>query len=136
MRKKPNLRGLKAKAWKVFSEYIRRRYADAGGTAECFTCGALAYWKDLQCGHAIGGRHNAVLLDEEICRPQCCRCNIFMRGNYPVFTTKLIRRHGVAWFEGKLQQARQIVKWARSDLEGLIEQYKAKLAALPDHRVR
>ena len=97
---------------------------------QCYTCGALMFWKESQAGHAIGGRHNAVLLDEEICRPQCVRCNVFMRGQYPIFTAKLIRENGLDWFEGKLQNARQVLKLARSDYEEMIGQYKAKLAGL------
>jgi hypothetical protein len=130
MKRKPTLRGLKAKCWRLFSEYIRRKDADEGGTERCYTCGELAHWKELQAGHAIGGRHNAVLLDEEICRPQCVRCNVFLRGNYPVFTSRLIRERGLEWFEKKLEDSRRLVKWTRSDMEDLIALYKQKLEGL------
>jgi hypothetical protein len=128
--KKKSLRGLKQKAWKLFSEYVRRKHADANGYARCYTSGVTAHWKELQCGHAIGGRHGAVLFDEEICRPQSVRDNVFLRGNYPIFTTKLIKENGMAWWESKLEGARQIVKYTRSDLEDLINNYKQKLAEL------
>lgn len=128
--KKPTLKSLKVKAWKIFSEYIRRRDADQGGTNACYTCGALMFWKESQAGHAIGGRTNAVLLDESICRPQCVRCNVFMRGMYPVFTAKLIRENGLEWFERKLEEARQVVKLSRSDFEHSIQSYKAKIEEL------
>lgn len=131
MKKKPALRNLKGRAWKVFSEYVRRKDADAGGMERCYTCDTLAHWKELQCGHAIGGRHNAVLFDSGLCRPQCLRCNVFMRGNYPIFTTKLIKENGMDWWEGKLSGARQLVKLTRSDIESLIESYKGKLEELP-----
>jgi len=39
MPKKPSRKTLVDKADKVFSEYIRRRYADDNGVTECFTCG-------------------------------------------------------------------------------------------------
>jgi len=129
-KKQKSLRSLKAGAWALFSEYVRRKYADAEGYAYCYTSGVRAHWKELQCGHAIGGRHNAVLLDEEICRPQTVAENIFKRGNYPVFTAKLIRENGLEWFESKLEGARQIVKLTRSDYESTIESLKAKLEAL------
>jgi hypothetical protein len=130
LKKKPTLRSLKAKAWKLFSEYIRRKDADQGGTDRCYTCLKLAHWKELQAGHAIGGRHNAVLFDEEIVRPQCVGCNIFARGAYPMFTARLIRENGLEWFERKLENSRQTVKLTRSDMEDLIDKYKAKLAAM------
>jgi hypothetical protein len=129
-RKAKSLSKLKKEAWKLFSEYVRRKYADAEGYAYCFTSGVRAHWKELQCGHAIGGRHNAVLFDEDICRPQSVRDNVFLRGNYPVFTTKLIKENGMDWWEEKLAGARQVVKFTRADLEDLIAAYKAKLEML------
>ena len=121
---------LKKRLWRIFSEYIRRRDADVGGTERCFTCGGLDHWKSLQAGHAIGGRHSAVLFDPDICRPQCVRCNIHLRGNYQIFITKLIKENGMEWWEKKLEDSRKVVKYARSDIEELIELYKRKLDGL------
>jgi hypothetical protein len=130
-KKAQTLRALKNKAWKLVSEYVRRSHADAGGFCGCYTCGAPIHWKlEAQAGHAIGGRHNAVLLDVEIIRPQCVSCNVFRRGNYPIFAAKLIRENGIEWFEQKLAQARQVVKYTRSDLEDVVNEYKQKLEAL------
>ena len=132
--KKKSLRAIKQSAWRLFSEYVRRRHADHDGYTRCYTSGVVAHWTELQCGHAIGGRNNAVLFDEEICRPQTVAENVFKRGNYPVFTAKLIREHGLEWFEEKLAGARQAVKLDRETLETIIETYKAKLEEL-DSRV-
>lgn len=130
MKKKPTLKSLKNKAWKLFSEYVRRRDAMPDGWGHCYTCMAPGHWKDLQCGHAIPGRHNAVLLDDEICRPQCPRCNVWMRGRYEIFTAKLIRERGLEWFEKKLEGARRVVKFSRNDFEMAIQVYKQKVEAL------
>ena len=132
--KKPSLKSLKAKLWKIFSEYVRRKYTDTEGYARCYTSGVLRHWKDLQCGHAIGGRHNAVLFDEEICRPQSVAENVFKRGNYPVFTTKLIKENGMEWWERKLERSNQIVKFTRVDIEEMIGQYQQKLDCLTCNR--
>lgn len=129
--KKPTLKSLKAKAWKTLSEWVRRKDADEGGTTTCYTCSALLHWKyDAQAGHAIPGRTNAVLLDEEIIRPQCASCNVFRRGMYHIFATKLIKEKGIEWWEKKLSGSRQAVKLTREDLEKTIEIYKNKLAKL------
>lgn len=130
MKKKPTLKSLKNKAWKLVSEYVRRSHADEGGTVSCYTCGQLLFWKESHAGHAIPGRHNAVLYDVDIIRPQCPRDNLFMGGRYEIFTAKLIREKGLEWFEKKLSDARQTVKYTRADLEELIDTYKAKLEAL------
>ena len=130
MKKKPTLRSLKAKCWKLFSEYIRRKDADAGGTERCYTCGETKFWKELHAGHGIPGRHNAVLFDAEIVRPQCPVCNVWKGGCYHIFTTKLIKEHGLAWWDKKLEGSRQVVKYTRVDLEEMIEDLKRKLEQL------
>ncbi len=131
-RPKRSLSSLKKKAWKLFSEWIRRKDADEGGTVECYTCGKMMYWeKDgAQAGHAIAGRRNAVLLDEEIVKVQCYRCNISLRGNYQEFITRLVRENGFEWWEAKLVESRKTVKLTASDIEEKIEWLKKKIAEL------
>ena len=129
--KKPTLKNLKNKAWKLVSEYVRRKDADEGGFVGCYTCGAPLHYKlEAQAGHAIPGRHGAVLMDIDIIRPQCRRCNVFMGGRYEIFAAKLIRENGLEWFEKKLEGSRRVVKLTRSDLEDIIEKYKTKLKEL------
>ena len=60
----------KQMVWDYFSIYIRLRYANKKGVAKCYTCGKVLAIKALQAGHAIMGRSNAVLFDEEIVKPQ------------------------------------------------------------------
>jgi hypothetical protein len=122
--------GLKKKAWRLFSEYIRRRDADEGGTLSCITCGKLMHWKEAHAGHAIPGRHNAVLLDPEITFGQCPVCNLWKSGNYPIYTTVLIKKHGMEWWEKKLADARKAVKMGRADWAEAVEYWKAKLETL------
>jgi hypothetical protein len=129
--KKPaSLKTTKRKCWKVFSQWIRLKDSDEGGTASCYTCGALAHYKDLHAGHAIPGRHNAVLFDEDIVKPQCPRCNIFGSGQYHIFATKLIKEHGMDWWENKLIGAKKPVKYTRTDLEELLAEFDRKVAEI------
>jgi hypothetical protein len=131
VKKKPSLKSLKNKAWKLCSEYVRRRYADEGGFCGCYTCGAPIHWKlEAQAGHAIPGRTNSVLLDCSIIRPQCYGCNCCRGGMHHVFATKLIREHGMEWWEDKLIAARQAVKLTRTDYEEKIGQFKQLLSEL------
>jgi len=125
-----SLPGLKKQAWKLLSEYVRRKDADEGGTVECFTCRALSYWKEVDCGHFVPGRSGSVLLDERICRPQCKRCNIFLRGNYHAYTLRMIDEVGREKVEEYLALKNQVKKWSRSDLEMFIKEYKAKVEGL------
>ena len=114
----------------MFSEWIRRKDADEGGTNFCFTCGQPKFWKELQAGHFIGGRTNAVLFQEEIVKPQCLMCNVFLRGNYGRYTLKMIDLHGREKVEEFMSLKHQVVKYTRSDIEELIEKYKSRLSTL------
>jgi hypothetical protein len=127
---KKSIGQLKKTAWDLLSKIIRLTYADDGGTVECFTCGKLMYWKESQAGHAIPGRTGAVLLDEEILRPQCAGCNIFGRGMYHVYTTKLIKEKGLDWWECKLVESKKVRKWNKVELIEVIEGYKKRLERL------
>lgn len=129
MPKLKSLSSLKRKAWSLFSHFVRISETDRNGLVECYTCGDVMYWKAMQAGHAIPGRHNAVLYDEEIVKVQCVACNIFKRGNYPIFTTRLIKTHGMEWWEAKLANSRKTVKYTRTDIQGIIDKYTDKLKA-------
>lgn len=132
--KKATLKSLKNKCWKVFSEFIRKRGADEGGTNTCITCGAQKFWKELHAGHFVGGRTNAVLFNEEIVHPQCLTCNVFLSGNYGPYTLKMIDMYGRERVEEFLSLKHQVLKYTRSDLEALIESYKEKLRELDGAR--
>jgi len=128
VKKKPTIKALKKKAWSLVSQYVRQREADEGGYVHCYTCSSPIHWKlEAQAGHAIPGRTNSVLLDDSICRPQCYGCNCMRGGMHHIFATKLIKENGLEWWEKKLTDARQVVKYTRSDLEEIIEAYKQKL---------
>lgn len=47
-----------------------------------------------------------------------------------IFSTKLIKENGMEWWDEKLFNARQAVKFTREDLEQIIETYKAKIQEL------
>ena len=129
-KRQPTLRTLKSKCWKVFSEYVRRKEADAGGTNYCFTCGAPKFWKELHAGHFVGGRTNSVLFNEEIVKPQCLACNVFRNGNYGPYTLKMIDLHGREKVEQFLALRHQVRKYTRAEIEDLIQSYKLKISAL------
>jgi len=80
---KSSMSKAKRKAWSAFSLYIRISASDINGNAKCVTCGAVKSYKDLQAGHFIPGRRNAVLFSEEGVHPQCYHCNIGLNGNWP-----------------------------------------------------
>lgn len=130
MPRKISLKTLRKRAWDACSQYVRQFYADSRGYTVCYTCGATDQWKAMQCGHAIPGRSNSVLLDTDILRVQCPTCNIFKRGQYHIFATKLIKEHGLDWWEAKLTHSKQIVKYTKSDYEQIAEDFNLKTRQL------
>ena len=127
--KKVTISQAKKKANSAFSRFIRNKYS-SNGYATCFTCGLTKPWKELQAGHGISGRNNAVLYMEEVVRVQCAGCNIWGRGKLSVFTPKLIREIGIERYQELAEEANKIVKYTVQDYLNIEELFKSKLSAI------
>src|SRR6056300_1905448 len=88
MPKKPSRKTIVNNLDKIFSEYIRRRYAK-NGIAECVTCGKKDHWKNLQAGHFMSRKHYATRWDEENVEVQCMACNVYRYGEQYKFSLYL-----------------------------------------------
>lgn len=124
--KKITVTKAKKKAWSAFSLYIRIKYANAQGYANCYTCGLQKHYKELQAGHGIGGRNNAVLFLEKVVRPQCVGCNMFGRGKYAIFTRKLINELGIEEYDRLVTESNKTVQYKVFDYLEKAEYYKQK----------
>jgi len=131
----------KERAWKAFSDWVRLRDCIATtGTREygiCITCAergdpSWKPYKDLQAGHAVGGRGNAVLFHEQIVSIQCGYCNrkppMGLGGDYGNYTIALIKRYGLEKVEAwqKLRHDTS-VKYSIADLLEIEQKYKEKI---------
>ncbi len=121
--KKPTLKSLKNKLDRVFSEWVRRRGSDEGGTNNCVTCGALKYWKELQAGHFYRRVHLGTRWDERNVWPQCGACNVLRRGNYASYARFMYGKFPKEVLDELDQLHRETVKLTRDYLEGLIKKY-------------
>jgi len=130
--KHPSVAKLKKKAWKVFSEYIRRKSADKDGMSECVTCGTKSHWKKLQAGHFIPGRSAEVLFDEDGVNPQCYVCNCILGGNWTAYYLLLRARHGREFVERMIESRTRTGKWTVESLEEIHMKYKSKLKELDE----
>lgn len=81
--KKSDRAKAKKDCWTAFSIYIRTRdclrFTGDPTQGKCVTCNRPYPITQLQAGHFISGRGNAVLLDERLVYSQCIGCN----GNPP-----------------------------------------------------
>jgi len=122
---------LKAKAVDLFSQYIRRKYADESGNCVCYTCGRVRPWKEMHAGHGIAGRGNYILFKEEVVRVQDSSCNLNQPrgkgGNYQVFVPKLIREYGLEQYEEWERESKRVHKRTTGDYEQLIAELTEQL---------
>lgn len=109
---------------KEFSDYVRRKDADEGGTVSCVTCNRLDYWRDVDCGHFVKRQHRSTRWDVRNCSTQCRRCNHFMAGRQDDYSRAIIKKHGLQVYEELMQLKYQTKKHSRSEIEEMIEHYK------------
>lgn len=135
LRKVKNKTAQKNRAWVSFSLYIRLRDCLATtGDREwgiCVTCGERKHFKELQAGHAISGRSNAILLDEELVNAQCQRCNNYEGGNHGIYSVWFIKKYGMDKWEEKVRLSKQTkvdIDWDEKTLE-----YRQKYQELLDN---
>jgi hypothetical protein len=110
----------------IFSEYIRRKYADKNGIVKCYTCNKRAYWKGegMQNGHFISRSSRILRWNEQNCRPQCYACNCMRYGQNYIFAMNLNKEYGYDIAAELLQKSRQLIKQTDYELEDLIKRYK------------
>ena len=62
---------LKKTAWKLCSEYNRRKDVNWRGYGSCCTCKKRLHWTKGDAGHFMAGRRNAILFDDRGIHLQC-----------------------------------------------------------------
>jgi len=116
---------------KLFSEWIRRKDADHRGMVNCCTCGVEMRWQDSQAGHFWKRSNLATRWDPRNVHTQCPRDNLYRNGAEAEHSAYIIKEYGLVVFEELEERHRQIKKWKREEIEGLIADYKARLEGLP-----
>ena len=106
----------KAKLDSIFSTYIRLKGSNEEGWGECFTCGRLRHYKEVDCGHFITRAKLATRWDEINVAFQCKQCNM-TGGQQYVFGKKLDEIHGEGTAQAILLKSNQNKKWTVEELE-------------------
>jgi rubredoxin len=137
IRKIKPLQGAKRKAWRAFAEYIKMRDClSTTGDAEkfkCYTCGKIFDREYGDASHAIGGRTNGILFDEDIVKLCCQSCNRLHGGEYQMFKYRLIQEHGEAWWALKEQAKRATTQYSEFDYEAIARKYRERNKQLARH---
>ena len=121
-------KGIKGKAWSVFSKYIKVR--DKG---ICITCKRpIIKNRDYHAGHFIPvgvcGSNNKLAWDEDNVHGQCAGCNIWKGGWGERFAEVLIEKFGKKFVEAL--RARRFKVDPIKDWQEVIDHYTEKLKQL------
>lgn len=127
---KENIAKLKAKLDKVFSLYIRKRFADKDGNVFCFTSGKRYHWKEVHCGHFISRRHLGTRWDEINCQVQSIAENLYNQGNAPEFAKRIEEKYGKQALDLLHIKKNNKVKMGAFEYQCLITEYENKLKEL------
>jgi len=128
--KKKDLKWHKKRMDTVFSQYIRRLYADEDGIVSCFTCRVKKHWKEMQCGHYISRNHLSTRFEEKNVAPQCPGCNVWGGGKHDVFAVNLIKKYGEGILEELAEIKRNKVKFRIFDYVDMIDTYEDHLVGM------
>ena len=119
--------GYKKELDKIFSLYVRAKYANVFGSVKCYTCGKSFHWRTIQNGHFVQRAILVTRWDENNCRPQCVGCNIFGRGKIHIFSEKLLKELGKEKYLKLVSQNKTNIMGSPPDVKKLLIKYKKKL---------
>ena len=124
-----SLKTAKKKAWEACSKYIRLKYS-RDGKCTCVTCGVTRPIKEMQAGHAMGGRTSGILFEEKLIHPQCKHCNIFLGGNYGEYALFMIDTYGRKEFERLRALKHTTIKRSELDYLDIEKEFLRKIEVL------
>lgn len=132
-KKQKTISQLKKEADKHFSLYIRLRDSDEFGVGDCITCGDKKHYKQMQCGHFVSRKTNALRYDEENCNLQCVGCNMFKAGEQYQYSKALDIKYGEGTADRLFAQRFDSHKFTREELEEVIHDSKEQCKFYENH---
>ena len=122
-----SLKSLRKKAWKLFSEYIRRSEKGI-----CYICGNRRNWKEQNAAHYI--HRDSLDYDTVNIHCSCVRCNKWLSGNLGIYAERLIAEYGEEAIAELRHRANQVKKFTITELQGLITKYSQALKEIKEER--
>lgn len=116
-------RGLIKKLDKVFSLYIRNKYAK-DEMVKCFTCDVWKHIKEMHCGHFISRVYYSLRWDEDNCRPQCPSCNLYHQGQQYEFGRRLEKEIGLGRIEQMMEIKSHPARFSIADYQDMIQRFE------------
>ena len=113
----------------MFSQFIRLRAVDERGMGECYTCGAVRHWLEVDAGHFMSRACMSTRWAEQNVQFQCKRCNM-RSGEQYLFSLHIDQEYGEGTAEALLIASKQTRKFTRDELEQMYHHYKRKVDEL------
>jgi len=118
---------LRAQALETIQKLARIEAADDNGYAECWSCGRMYHYKDMDGGHFIPkGDSSYWALEKENIHPQCKGCNVF-RMKYGTaaqeYTNKMNDFYGRDFVEKMLRDKKKIKKIYSAEYREMISEW-------------
>lgn len=130
-KKAEKLSTLKARLWRLVSEYVRSKNKDRAGYVKCVTCGQSKPYSEIHAGHFLPKKKgSAVYFDLRNIHPQCAGCNVWKRGAIHEYYDFMLETYGVEVIDELKQLGRQSLKISRLEYAERIEEMKQKIATL------
>ena len=114
----------------VFSEYIRLRDSDENGIVTCPLCWTRIKRKNAQNMHFITRGCYLYRYDEINCHAWCMRCNVFLNGNYIVYTRRMQKTFGIEKVDEMIKNKATVFKISTPRLLEMIDEYGEKVNKL------
>lgn len=117
---------------KTFQQMIRIEAADDSGMVKCVTCEKRYLWNQgfqMQSGHFVASRANAILFDERNTHPQCSRCNVFLHGNQEAYADFMLSTYGRDVINDLQLKRQQTVSFTKDELARMRIRYMDRIAA-------
>lgn len=132
---------IKAELNRVFSQFIRLRDSDQGGTGQCISCGLFLnvwewnsetgkrrFFKGSEAGHYYSrGASKRLYFSETNVNLQCTQCNYYFEGSKQGYAGGLIKKYGGEILATLAIEANQETYLEGHLMEVLIKHYKEKI---------
>lgn len=124
-------KSLRDQADRLFSEYIRRRFADENGKVFC-ACGCQRYhrWQDVQCSHYIVRGNDAVRWNERNAVQAFMWCNYYDPEHHEKIAIFINREYGEGTTDELERLGKQTVKLMPFEIQQIIDDLKLKIKNL------
>lgn len=111
---------------RVFSLFIRLRDCNDKGIVVCPLCWAKITRKQAQNMHFITRACFLYRYDEDNCHSGCMRCNVFLNGNYIVYTRRMQQQYWVEKVDEMINNRFLVFKIPTQTLVEMIDYYSWK----------